>query len=448
MIRLRWAEPERDNQSGPIHWRRASTILATLFLNASFCVNYGLAGRFSDSIAFHVVTLGVGALVITALFFIGPAMAVQAAERRVFGVIENSFGSIPTLVLRLCAIVFLTWWIAELMAVPTLWALERVPGRELSPWEMGLIAAAVLAFLFLTSSQGIRTDATLALFTVKLCLALLIAALIRVRHGWSAVAAGLPSSGQSPAVEELWYSLSRIAFYLAPLSLLAADFAFHQRRKQVAVTGVMGIALPLFGALLISVVIGVAIHASGLYVPSLNPTIAMALFSRVADSAMKGRMLVFAITTFGAIRFGIKALLDSASIVSPKKLRWLLAGCSTAAIVWLSLHPYDLFAASIGKASEIAATCLVIVTAVLTADFLNGWGRTERRKRIDWIAVLALLTALATPCLLLNKYVWDVDHYWLLRPMPPYAVGLLICLFGRATQRALVARGFAGIPVE
>jgi hypothetical protein len=422
--------------------------MATLFLNSSFCISYGLVGRYSDSLPFHVATLGAGALLITALFFMGPAMAVQAAERGVFGAIENSFGSIPTLALRLCVVLLMTSWIAELVAVPTLWALERVARRELSPTEMGLIAMGVLAFLFFTGSQGVRSSARLALFTIKLSLAILIAALIRVHDGWAAIAEGLPSGSQSPAIEELWYGLSRIAFYVAPLSLMAADFAFRQRRKQVALAGLMGIALPLFGALLFAAVIGVATLAAGLNVPSLSPTIAMALFSHVADSATKGRMLVVAITTFGAIRFGIRTLLDSASIAPIRRSKWLLIGCASATIVWLSLRPYNPYAASIGKASEIAATCLTIVGAVLTADFLNGWGRIERKQRIDWIALVALLAGLATPCLLPDKYIWGVDHYWLLRPIPSYTVGLLICLCGRSARKALVTRGFARIPGE
>jgi hypothetical protein len=443
MIRLRWSDPESDDRWAPVDWRCGAAITATLFLNFSFCVGYGLAGCCSVPLLPHVVSLGAGVALITALFFVGPAMAVQAARRRVFGVIENSFGSVPTFAFRLCYIVFAVSWISNLVAVPTSWALSRALGRESSPAEMSFIAAGLLAFLFFTGSQNVRTSAKLALFSSKLCLALFVAAFIRVHDGWTAVPAGLPAASPTPVIEGLWYDLSRVAFFVAPLALMAADFAFQQQRKRVALTGLMGTALPLFGALFFSGVIGVATGASRLYRPSLNPTVAMALFSDVAASAMPGRMLVAAVTTFGAVRFAVRALLDSVPVRPLRMPRWLLLGCFIVVIAWLSLRPHDAYAATIGKASETAATCLIIVGAVLTADFLSGWGRTERRRRIDWVGVAALVAGLATPYCLPDHYVWGVDHYWLLRPMPSYVIGFVVCVCGRAVRMTLVPNGLA-----
>jgi hypothetical protein len=442
MIRLQWSDSEPDDRSEPVDWRCASLILATLFLNFSFCVNYGLAGCCSVPLPSLAVTFGAAALLLAALFFTGPAMAVQASRLRVFGAIENSFGSIPTLALRLCAIVVTASWIADLLAAPSLWALSRVPAREPSTSVTGLMAAGLLVFLFLTGSRNFRTSARLAVFTCKLCLAVLIAAFIRVHDGWAAIPAGFPAASSTPTIEPLWYELSRVAFYAAPLALMAADFAFRQERKHVAFTGLAGIALPLFIALSFSGAIGVATLASGLYRPSLNPTVAMALFSDVAKSATRGRMLVAAITTFGALRFAVRALLDSAPVRPLGKSRWILIGCLIAAIAGLALRPYGAYAAAIGKASEAAATCLTIAGAVLTADFLTGWVRLARRQSVDWVGGAALLAGLAIPYCHPYKYVWGVDHYWLLRPMPPYTVAFFIGLCGRPIQKALAPSEF------
>ena len=202
-LRLRWSDPEPNDPTVPVDWRYAALIIATLFLNFSFCMNYGLVLSSFGSLPVVAVVLGAGALLLMALFFIGPAMAAQAAQRRVFGLIEDSFGSIPALVLRVCAVVFLALWIAGLVAVPMLWALARVPERETSLFKTILIAIGILVFLFSTGLQNIRTSARLALFTNKLCISILIAAFIRVHDGWAAIPAGFPTAGQAPTVEQL-----------------------------------------------------------------------------------------------------------------------------------------------------------------------------------------------------------------------------------------------------
>ncbi|HUE00087.1 MAG TPA: hypothetical protein VMR62_10990 [Bryobacteraceae bacterium] len=87
------------------------------------------------------------------------------------------------------------------------------------------MAAGIVLFLFLTGLQSVRTSARLALFTNKLSIAILIAAFIRVHDGWAAVLAGFPTQGQPPAVQQICHGLSQLAFYVAPLLLLAADSA-------------------------------------------------------------------------------------------------------------------------------------------------------------------------------------------------------------------------------
>lgn len=415
----------------PVDWRCTSLIIATLFLNFSFYMNYGLVLCCFGSLAVVAGVVAIAALFLTALFFIGPALAAQSSRHRIFVLLEHSFGSIPALILRFCALVYLSRWIADLVALPALWALAHVPGRERPLPETAAMAAGIVVFLFLTGLQSVGTSARLALFTSKLCIVILIAAFIRVHDGWAAIPAGFPAEGQPPAVQQIYHGLSLLAFYGAPLLLLAADYGARiAGRKQVVLSGLAGLALPIFGALILSVVIGVATGVSRLYRPSLNPTVAMALFSGVAGSAIPSRMFVAAITTFGAARLGVRALLDAASVRPFGGSKWVLIGCFVAVIAWLSLHPH---AEALTRISDLAATCLVIAGAVVTADFASGRGHLERVSRVDWVAVAAFAAGIAA-VLLPTWYVW-VDSWWSPWTLPSYGVGFLVCFCGRALRR-------------
>jgi hypothetical protein len=106
--------------------------------------------------------------------------------------------------------------------------------------------------------------------------AILIAALIRVHHGWPAVLTASSVSAARSEGLELWQGLSQVAFYVAPLVFFAANFGYRSAgRKSVGMTGLMGIAVPLAGTLLLVGMIGIATTKSGLYVPSLDPNVAM-----------------------------------------------------------------------------------------------------------------------------------------------------------------------------
>ncbi len=436
MRRIRCSDPEPDDPSIPVDWRCTSLIIATLFLNFSFCINYGLVLCCFGSLAVVAGVLGIAALLLTALFFIGPALAAQSSRCRIFVLVEHSFGSIPALVLRFCALVYLSRWIADLVALPALWALAYVPGRERSLPETAVLAVGILVFLFLTGLQSVATSARLALFTNKLCIVILIAAFIRVHDGWAAVPGGFPTGGQPPAVQQIVHSLSLLAFYVAPLLLVAADYAARiAGRKQVVLSGLTGLALPIFGALILSVVLGVATGASPLYRPSLNPTVAMALFSGVAGSAIPSRMFIAAITTFGAARFGVRALMDAASVRPFGKSKWVLIGCFVSVIAWLSLHPHP---EAVTRISDMAATCLLIAGGVVTADFASGRAHLERVSRVDWVAVAAFAAGIATVLCLPSWYVWGLDSWWSPWTMPSYAVGFLVCFCGRALRRVAV----------
>ena len=281
-------------------------------------------------------------------------------------------------------------------------------------------------FLFITGLQSLRARAKLALFTNKLCIALLLAALVRVHDGWPAILKGLWVPAVHSPVSDMWHDLSLLGFYVAPLAFLAANFGHRsQSRNQVAVTALMGIALPLFGTLSFACIIGVATYHSRFYTPSLPPNVNMALWGGVAPSAEPGPMMLAMITMFGAVRFGVRALADCISV------RALLAPL-IGVIVWASLSSNE---PNFQAALEASARCLAVAGAVLTADFVTRKWRSERARRFDWVGMAALIGGLTVP-LYLSPWMVEAaaDPWWHPWLLPSYAVGFLACLFGRAVR--------------
>jgi hypothetical protein len=209
--------------------------------------------------------------------------------------------------LRICCAAFLALWVSQIIAI-VLWALTRRPPYiGMSPPATCSIAAGLTAFLLVTGVQGARTAARLALFTNKLAIAVLVAALIRVNEGWAAI----PGGGRSPLPEPLSV-ISTVAWYAAPLGFLAAGLGARiKTRKQLAFMAFGGFAAPLFLALALGGSVAVATWSSRFYIPSIFPTVAVALWARASENAGLGGHLIAAITTFGAIRFGTRTFADS-----------------------------------------------------------------------------------------------------------------------------------------
>ena len=288
-----------------------------------------------------------------------------------------------------------------------------------------------MIFLLVTGTQSFRTSARLALFTNKLAFVILLAALIRVREGLPSALQAFSDSAGCPAALIAVHNLSHLAFYVGPLAFLAADFGYRlQSRREVAMTGAFGLVLPLFGTVLLVAIIGLATNASSYYQPSLEPTVAMALWSRAAGSALPGRVMIAVITTFGAGRFGARALTNVIAIsnLSPRSLRVLLA-CFCGVIAWFSLHPYD---TNLSISSHTSAAFLTVTAAVLTGDFVNRRSRQGRLCRIDWLASSALAMGLSAFFLTRS---WVSDTWWEPGLFPSYGITFVTCVIGRALQQ-------------
>ena len=162
--------------------------------------------------------------------------------------------------------------------------------RDASPVEFALVATLLMAFLVATGQQKLQTVARLASFTNKLGVAVLVAALIRVRDGWPGVTHA--DFDRGPLSREVWAGISDLAFYAAPVLLLASSLSHRiRKRRELVLVSVFGVSAPLVLTLLLVGVIGAATHASNFYQPSLQPSVAMALWSRAARSGVQGNVV-------------------------------------------------------------------------------------------------------------------------------------------------------------
>jgi hypothetical protein len=430
MRRVRWFDPEPQGQETTLPWPCVAWIMATLFLNFAF-FDLALYLWIPGGVAAAACVLGLAAVLIVGLFFAGPALASHTARRPLFDMAEGSFGTVPSWGIRLCCIWFIVTWIGDLVSWPALRFGTFILRRDPSLAESSAIAAAVVIFLFITGAQSFRTSARLALFTDKLGFAILVAALVRVHEGLPTALQGFPPSDGSPAAVVALHGLSLLAFYVGPLVFLAADFGYRiEGRRGLAMAGGFGLVVPFFGTMLLVGIIGLATHASPYYRPSLEPTVAMALWSKAAGSALPGRMMIAAITMFGAGRFGAKALTNVVAIpaLGRRPLRVLLT-CLCGAIVWCSLHPFD---AKLSIFFNTSAVFLMVTAAVLTGDLVNRRSRPDKLCRIDWIASSALATGLAT--FFLVRFCVS-DAWWEPGLLPSYMVAFATCVAGRKLQR-------------
>jgi len=430
---IRWFDADRDTPSVPVDWRMASLVLAALFFNFLFAESHSTSLGLWLPLPLYAVFMATVAAILTALFFMGPALACQSRKRPILRVIQDSVGTVPAFALRVCFVLFLVFWITAMIALPVYWWSALFRQGRASAFESGAVAATVLTFLFITAHQTMHARSALSLFTNKVALVILFAALIHVREGWGATLVGSRWDGWYYSV---WMGLSELASYMAPLGLVAANFGYRVGgRRQVALMVACGAALPLLVTMLLVGLIRTATYHSSFYQPSLNPTVSMALWSHTARSALGGRLLVAAVTVFGALRFAGRSMTDIVGVRFPGSLRgWLFVSCVIAVISWLALHP---FADALQVALDWSGRCLGVASAIITADLLTRKQRDEEPQIVNWIGLTAVLAGLATPLYISHGPVMLTPMpWWYPWLLPSYIVAFFVGSIGRLMQRS------------
>jgi len=416
----------RQADSAIVPWGYPALLLAAVFLNFTFWYEEGREFPFHGPTVWYLIQVFGGAILLGALFFWAPALGTQASKRSLFQLAEKSLGSIGTLVLRVCCAGFLVVWLAVLFWMIAQWLLF---GRRAPATAQGITAGILAVLLFWFGRQSLRTVARLAFLTNVLGVALLVAAVIRVRVGWPEALHAMARQGWMVETADLWRGLAQIAFWAAPLLFLASDFGQRcEGRKQVHLIGVFGIVLPAAGVLL----------TTGFIERAMGANIAAVLAS---GHAVRYAVAVEAVTMFGMVGFGARALMDRLSVLRGRRsIYWTLLGLAVCTIGVLA----SILFLDVSSVLNPLARCLVAAAAVMTADFLTGRWRTASTRKIDWIGVTAFLIGWGLPYLTPEFFVLTgfylgigadspLQDPWLLRT---YVVSFSICLLCGIARKA------------
>ncbi|QOY84895.1 hypothetical protein [Paludibaculum fermentans] len=425
--------------TSPLDWRTQAWLLSALIFNLPFYFRYGGDLWMEWPLPQYSLLLGVVALLVAVVFFFLPALAMHTSRKPLFETLAASIGTFPAEAVRGCGAVLLICYLSEFLGLLR-WLLSQAWRLEAFNWTFECLIAGILGFLCFTGLQGETAAARMAWVSTRLGVAILLAALIRVHDGWPAIPGGFPDyTGQSAGMV-LWRGLSGIALYVAPLAFFAAGWSSRGAgRKQVMATAFVGLALPLFTALLLVGISNVAVHSSPYYRYGGNPSIALALWGGAAQSAVAGRMLLAGLTFFGLARFCIRALADSAAFFSRKRAaQWWMTATAIALLTGLSRYNFDQRLIH----TRVATTyVLVAASAILTSDWVLKRPQAEGRHRLDWVSCAALVAGLAAPWYLPTVIVGTGQDAWGYQSLlPSYAMALLTCLLGRLAERALLAR--------
>ena len=433
MLRIRWTDPAEDPEA--LHgWREPSLILATLFLNFFFW--YAPADGFSFNTSFAVIFGSLVALVVLAMMlFLVPALAAQEARRTLFEIVEVSFGTVAGFGFRLACGALCVFWVAGMTGALGFRFSMAVLNREFSLAQSGPWLAVLVLFVFATGQQGLRASAKLASFTNKLGIALLIAAALRVRGNltlsWS------DPQNLSLIVRDVWGRIAEPLVIVGPMAFLAADFGARARtRKDVALIGVMGLAVPMVLTLFAVGLIQNAAH--GLLLGNTNiQNIAVALWGGDSRRYSFAWMLVAVVTSFGTARFAVRTGTAAVSpVVKGRYTRLAVMGLALLGCVVLSLGEIPL-----NDALDLTAGFAASAAAVVSADYLTRKWRHQEIARVDCIGLISFLGGWAVNGGLAFWYGPFYEVRLTGSILISYGVSFALCIAGRTVVRKAQAWG-------
>lgn len=202
--------------------RQEAALLATLFLNFAFWHVFGNTLWLPFPLPVSAVLIALLSALLCLLFLAGPALAVYRSGNGLFPAIERSLGVVPTHAIRLCSFWFLALWLSDLLRRPASWQLPAILHRDTDLWDTLIASVLLLAFLAYTALQSHQTSVTLAKFTNRLAIAVLLAAVIRLHEAWPTSLPLLMTTGPNSPSRFPYERFTNLAFDLAPLALLAA----------------------------------------------------------------------------------------------------------------------------------------------------------------------------------------------------------------------------------
>lgn len=382
----------------------------------------------------YALVLALCTALLTVVFFLGPALAVQASGKSLTGTVALSVGSVPAEAVRVCCIGMLVLWIAHLLG-RSLFTVNHAAELRGGDWVVGCLAVVVLGFLFATALQGPAVSGSMAFLCTKFGLAILLAALFRVHDGWPTIQRGFVSEGEFTGTRVVWRGFALLVAYMAPLALIAAGWGGRvQEPKKVAHLASLGWAMPFFVSLLLIGLVNVSVRSSEFYQPSLQPNVAMALWAKSARSGVPPRVLIASLTVFGALRFGIRGFADLAAIFSRgRRGAWLTIAGATVMIAGLSVFPWN---EQLSHLRTAASYFLAVTAVVLTADWLVRPWTNRLERRFDWGGCVAMLAGLASPWYLPLWFVGPVEDSWWHRSiLPACGISFVVCILSRGIER-------------
>jgi len=372
----------------PLDWRSVALITSTLFLGLHVWRWELLYG----SVLSTTVLSGVGSILVTAAFFLPVALSCQEHRMSLWELASRRVGTVPSAFLRFTAIYFVLTALADILAVYSRLA-HWVFRRDLLPWESTAVSTGIAVFLLLTALSAGTNLAGLARFTVRLSIAVLIAALLRARDGIPFLLEPIQYSGE---IDD-WFQVSKLAYTFGPFVVLAAGYgSLLCSREAVKKWAIWGILVPLFAAVAVATCVGIVQRWAGLGHPKMPATVLAALWGGAAPSSLSPRVMLVGLTAFGFLRICWTA------VVSALPQSWLNSwrGPTSLAVlvVWISWPPSQPFGPDLYRWElRACAYCFAALAGLLTAAHFNS-AKEEHRdlRKFEWPGTMAILTGIAT----------------------------------------------------